>query len=229
MMIMMTMSFNDLTGAGDSRLDYAKMTVRSAVKIFASGKTEKALGLFKKAAAFVPEEPEYQSHVGVVLIALGRLDEAQEVFSAVIDNGRVADSVTRSSLYYHRGLCRNLMGDLPGALEDSRQASELNPASANVWRQLGLCHFQLADFRSALNNFEESLRYEPESPFSLYQGALAHFKLGNWRESLEMMDRAIKFAAPCDQPGFRKAREALLGVFDPPQPEESVLRPKRFR
>ena len=94
----------------------------------ARGDREAALALFRQLAATNPRDVWMQKEIGSELRELGRLDEAEAVYRAIL----VEDS---SFFHAHHGLAyiARARGDHEAALELFRQLATKNPR--DVWKQ----------------------------------------------------------------------------------------------
>ena len=99
------------------------------------GQNEEALASYQKAIEFDAYNPDLYMNEGVVLNALGRVDEAREAFKKSAE----LNPANAGQTYYNLGATLINSGDTPGAIEAFKQSIASDPNYAEAYYQLGLC------------------------------------------------------------------------------------------
>lgn len=99
------------------------------------GQNEDALASYLKAIEFDGYNPDLYMNKGVVLNALGKVDEAREAFkkSAELNPAKAGQT------YYNLGATLVNSGDTSGAIEAFKQSIASDPNYAEAYYQLGIC------------------------------------------------------------------------------------------
>lgn len=92
--------------------------------LYVATDTERAKLEFNKSIAAAPHLPEAYMNRGAVLVSQGRYDEGVADLDKAISIG---NSRNLDKAHYHRGIGREMQGDIRGAYTDYRMASTLNP------------------------------------------------------------------------------------------------------
>jgi tetratricopeptide (TPR) repeat protein len=125
---------------------------------------EDALARGRAALDLDPFDANAYGIVGDALLELGRYDEAFEAFQTMVDTRPDLASYARASY------ARELLGDVPGAIEAMRLAYEAAGSTSDAaWAaaQLGELEFGRGDVEAAARWFERGRDLEPDSSANL--------------------------------------------------------------
>ncbi len=156
------------------------------------GEEEMALEQFELALELDPNHIPSLYHRGLMLHRLHRLDEAVDVFSAVLEHAKndrlvyesrglvyqdlrlhvkaVDDFTTALKIdqhigenHYHRGESLLRLGDLKNAILDFKAALDLNYADPLVFNARGMTKRALGHFDEAIDDLTDALQHAPEN------------------------------------------------------------------
>lgn len=166
------------------------------------GLDERALGLYRAAAALSPGLPDVYFNAGVSLQKMGRLEEAIALYRLALelDPGL---AVARDNL----GVSLARKGDYTGALPEARKAVELAPRSSVSRGNLAATLCACGRLEEGIREFEKVLENDPGNRRALAGLAKAHFERKNFREAFEYCDRALEAGFRPD-PSLLKILEA---------------------
>lgn len=118
---------DDPNMGGDPGARKAGGYVRLSEKLNRERRREEAIAVLRDGIAQSPNEAELQYHLGVLLAADGRYEEAEMRFTqAVALHPRHVRALTSLAL------CKGVMGHIDGALKNLFKARELDPGSAKI-------------------------------------------------------------------------------------------------
>jgi tetratricopeptide (TPR) repeat protein len=155
------------------RCDFAGLILLGAEK------PNDALNWFNRARQLQPNYWQAQAHAGMVLLALGRLDEALAALDSAVGQGFV-DATT----YYHRGVVLRALGRTDAAIEALDQALRAEPNYPEALRVGGLILSEAGRHEQALAFFDAALRAKPNFFEALLDCA-------NLLRKLERLDEAL--------------------------------------
>ncbi|MCM1004726.1 MAG: tetratricopeptide repeat protein [Prevotella sp.] len=115
--------------------------------------------------------------------------------------------------YYLRGLCKMMLGDIPGASADCTSAISLNPYMRDPYRVRGLVRMQSDDFTAALVDFQTGLSLMPDDRTFLYYSAICQNELRHTAES-ERTYNNLHRLYPKFIPGYTAHARSLLAEKD---------------
>ncbi|MGD9890942.1 MAG: tetratricopeptide repeat protein [Dehalococcoidia bacterium] len=137
---------------------HADAYVQLGVLALAQHQFEAGLEYGRRALTINPYESAALGVIGDAQVELGRYDEAQQTFAAMLDLRPDLASFARMSYI------RELRGDLPGAIELMQRAViGATGSEAHAWTQVQLGHlyFNSNDFDAALKEYERTLFQRP--------------------------------------------------------------------
>lgn len=186
-----------------------------------------AIRAFDEALRLDPGFVESHNNRGVALIELGRLDEAEADFRAVLDG---PPSSEKANAHYNMGLVSKKREDWKGAESEFSLALSESPQNVRAYRERGLARANLEDFHAALEDFLKVLKAEPKDPVSNYQAALCLLADAQGRDestraklrelALRYMERTVAAAPESDE--GRKARRFLDAEPVTPRPPSTM-------
>lgn len=157
------------------------------------GRDERALGLYRAAAAFSPGLPDVYFNAGVSLQKIGMLDEAigQYRRAIALDPGLAA---ARDNL----GVSLAKKGRLAEALVEARKAAALTPRSAVCRANLAATLCACGMLEEGIREFRKVLEIEPGNPRALAGLARAYFDRREFRDALVFSDMALEAGCRLD-------------------------------
>lgn len=171
------------------------------------GREERALGLYRAAAAVYPGLPDVHFNAGVSLQKMGMLDQAVDEYRRALElDPRLA--AARDNL----GVALAKKGSFTEALAEARKAVALTPRSALSRGNLAatLCASGLLD--EGIREFRKVLEIDPGNRRALAGLASAYYARGDFREALRYFDRGVEAGcrfAPSLREGLEAKRSCL--------------------
>ncbi len=182
---------------------------------------ERALDLITRAIALNGENAAYHNSLGTVLLALGRVDDAESSLrralklhpaypeahnnlgNALQELGRLDEAVScynravQFSPRYAEAHCNcgkalQLLGERQQAVAAFRLALELKPDYVKALRNLGDVLWELGELGEARVSFERALELDPEDADTCVAVAVFCERSSKLEEGLEMAERALR-------------------------------------
>ncbi len=163
-----------------------------------------ALKAFGEALQLKPDFLDARNNRGVTYLEMGRLDDAERDFQAVLDGPPSPD---RANASFNLGLVYKKRGQWADAERDFSLALADEPEMLRAHRERGLARVQLENFRDALEDFLAVLKDEPRDVSANYNAALCLIAVGRRDLAVRYMERAV--AAGPDSEEGKKARRFL--------------------
>jgi len=171
-------------GAGSA----AYRTAGQAIRI---DKPQDALGPMQQAILEDPENLEYQYQLGGIYLRLGRLDEAEVIFRALIAQNEEA----YRKAWFDVAHIRSRRGDDAGAVEALEKARPADPGRADY--EIGLCRMKLNEYRKAIGSFRKAGAARPDlAPRTIAQEGICFAHLKEYKEARESLEAALKMDQP---------------------------------
>jgi len=101
------------------------------------------------------------------------------------------DSQTYRS-FFNRANCRRKLGNASGAVEDLREASQVDPTAPAAHNALGLALCEQGDYFGALQSISLACTNAPSNSTYLANRGLVHYHLGNLGEALADYNAALQ-------------------------------------
>ncbi len=165
-----------------------------------------ALKAFKECLVIDATFVEARNNSGVTLMEMGRLDDAEKEFQAVLDSGV---SKERLNAHFNIGLVRGKKGQWADAEREFSLVVAEDPKYTRAYRERGLARVQTENFRAALEDLLRYLRDEADDPAANYNAALCLLTTGRRDVASRYMERVIQVAPDSEEAG--KARRFLAG------------------
>ena len=164
---------------------------------------ERALEIAHELVERSPESPSFRNHLGAMLLAAGRLDEAAEQLTEAV---RLQPDLAEA--HSNLGLVRVRQGRPAEGVAHLHEALRLNPDLADTHLALGNAEMALGNADLALRQFAAAVRLDPES-------ADAHMNLGNALTRRGLGSRAaLEYRAALRlRPGFALAHHNLATLL----------------
>lgn len=137
----------------------------------------------------VPYRQDLYYHIGAVLAADGRKDEARDAFEQAL-NLNPGDSRAHNDL----AVLLEAAGEYDAALEHYRTAVEANPEFALALSNLGDLLGRMGDVEGAVETFKKALEQDPDNPELQYNLAVQLTELGEVKEAIGWYKAVLKQA-----------------------------------
>ena len=95
-------------------------------------------------------------------------------------------------LYYHRGLLKQRMNDIPGALFDFDSAVNFDANNSTYYFKRGILYEDLGRFKNALDNFKKSVQINPTNVPAFQELAWCKYNMKSFKEAMYFADIATK-------------------------------------
>ena len=163
-----------------------------------------ALKAFDDTLKIDPAFVEASNNKGVTLMELGRLDDAETVFQAILDGEPTREKVNAQ---FNVGLIRVKQDRSADAERQFSLVLADDPKYLVAYRERGLGRVKRDDFRGALDDLLRYLRDEPKDAAANYHAALCLLAGGHRDLAGRYMERVVAAAPESEEAG--KARRFL--------------------
>jgi len=152
-----------------------------------------------------PENAEARYYLGMTLVELNRLDDAQAEFDKAKEMSVPQDrqKVAEARLQMARQ-------EMDPALASLQEAEALNAENADVYLNRGLIHASRQNFPAAITDLERSLQINPHNPRAHYYAGIAYNRTGRPDKMVEHFQIFLKQAP--DSPDAAKVRSMMRSV-----------------
>lgn len=99
---------------------------------------------------------------------------------------------TDGVLYYHRGLLKQRMNDIQGALFDYDSAVNYSPNNSTFYFKRGILYEDLGRFKNALDDFKKSVQLNPSNVLAFQELAWCKYNLRSFKEAMYFIEIAIR-------------------------------------
>lgn len=178
-----------------------------AVQLTRSGSLRQALTLLTKAADAAPRNVNIQNMLGVVLMQLGRPNEAEEAYNRAL-------SISPAFFPARKNRAVNLFtrGEYVIATKEFEILVALRPTDFVPHLFLGLLAVQISDFPKARKHLVEALRFAPGNGKVILALTRVHLMLGERQLALDCVRRMRTEPQVSDRERFDMA--VLLSEFE---------------
>ncbi|MEM0961344.1 MAG: tetratricopeptide repeat protein [Bacteroidota bacterium] len=166
----------------------------------ARGRHGAAADALREAVRLAPTLSEARVQLGSALSDAGRLDDAVDALSALVER----DPLRHPNAWNDLGFAQLRLGNLPGALSALRRAVALDPRLGPARVNLGAALLASGDVSAARAQFEAALRINPDDPAALGNLGLVLAQLGQTQAARERLQRVLDL-----DPTDARARAAL--------------------
>ena len=155
-------------------------------------KTQKWLTLLVKAVAMEPNNDQLHHSLALAYMAQNENDKAIEHMGKAL-----ALNSKKDSYYFELGALMEKAGDFKGAMENMRQAIELNPLHSNAHNFLGYMYaLEGHDLDQALVHLKKALTTQPRNGYFLDSLGWIYFKKGDSKKALTQIQKAMIYTDP---------------------------------
>ncbi len=145
------------------------------------GQDQQALEYYQHALAITPQSTNLENSVGRCLFSLGRVKEAEKVFSSVVQS----DSL---NFFANSQLAKIFLGqkEYLKALERYGRLASMDSSNYYFFKQLGECYSKLGFNPFAVEMFSQAFRLNPRDANLTVSLATAYLNAGNQEEALNV-------------------------------------------
>jgi len=160
---------------------------QKALQEMKAGNYNEALVQIQSALAQSPEQLEFQYELGVIYFNLGRLDESEGIFQALVHQ----DEALFGKAWFDLAHIANKRGKRLEAIEFLEKARPADPGRADL--EAGIACLELKDYQKAVDSFKNAQSERPELMFqaTVYESA-ALAKQKKYDESLKLLESLLK-------------------------------------
>ena len=184
----------------------------------AQGKTDEAVGLYRKAIELDPAYAEAHNNLSGVLVRQGQLEAA---LAQAAEAQRLAPDLAAPHL--NAGNALYLQKNLPAAAAAYSRAIQINPDLAEAHQNLAVALEKLGQFDQAVGQYGELARRRPDYAEAYVRWASALARLGRIEEAINRYHEALRLnntllpaledlawlLATCPEAKFRNGADAL--------------------
>lgn len=167
------------------------------------------------------------------LLTIDKYDHEAYMVRAIINLGRekyeeVDKDLTQAiklspkcSYYINRGLARDKMNNLRGAMEDYNMAIDLDPNNTLVRMNRGMLRERVGDYNRAIEDYSFVIERVPDNIRARYLRALLLRQAGDWQGAIDDLTRVLEEFPEYDE-GYKLRAEMYrnLGLNDKAQADE---------
>jgi protein O-GlcNAc transferase len=170
-------------------------TFQQALSAVQRGEVDAAVGQFRRVLQLQPNHVAALNLLCVLLINLGRLEEAESCAQRAVEQDSSSD-VT----FYNYGIILKALKRPGEALERVSQALKINPSVAETWNNRGTVFKDLKRYREAIADFDRAIAIKPNYTDAFLNKGNALTNLKEHAQSLAAYDNALAL-----KPGLAEA------------------------
>jgi tetratricopeptide (TPR) repeat protein len=145
---------------------------------------QKSVDAYTEAILLDPELFAARLNRGLVLMELGRLEEAIMDFSFLIEN----DTPLKGSGYINRALLQN---DPEAAMTDLDEAIKFDPAEGSFFR--GIIRMNEGDFQGAIEDFKVAVKHDPQGFYNYHLLGQAQLYAGEYEAAQQTYTQIVRY------------------------------------
>lgn len=140
-------------------------------------------------AVLALDSQNVQAHynLGMSHYLQGRLNEAEQSFSAAIQN-----QATHSDSYRSRALVRQRLGRLDLAVSDLESSLRYQPQQPKVIETLGVFDYEAARLESAIDRFGQAMAMDPQRPTPYLNRGMALMRMGQYSRAVSDLSQYLE-------------------------------------
>jgi len=155
-------------------------------------KTQNSVTLLVEAVEMEPDNHQLHHSLALAYMAQNKNAKAIESMSKAL-----ALNSQKDSYYFELGALMEKAGDFKGAMENMRQAIELNPLHSNAHNFLGYMYaLEGHDLDQALVHLKKALTTQPRNGYFLDSLGWIYFKKGDSKKALTQIQKAMIYTDP---------------------------------
>lgn len=171
--------------------DNYKIIVTFGIFLTEAGQFDAAIDILSKGLTLIDYDPELWNYLGVAYWRKGEFASAEEAFQRALSLDKNYPVVLHNlgSLNLSRfGQTKN-RDLLQKAIQDFKQALELDPDYASAHNGLGSAYAQAGNLDAAISSWERAIKLKPDYDFPLYNLGLALLAKGNKTQALKYLTK----------------------------------------
>lgn len=181
------MDFNDAMFFSKSDTLSRAALLNRGNALFMAGQKEKALRDFDSLATMYPEEIMYKNNKAAALSALGKHQQAADIYHAIIKNDR-----KYVNSYVNLGYELILTGQYKKALKTLKKGVKKDKQNATMISNLGLAYYHLNKLSKALDITHQSLEINPSNAYAYRNLGLIYIGLGDKKSACTAFNKALE-------------------------------------
>ena len=152
------------------------------------GLKPQAIAAYSEAMRIKPDFLRTTNRIAYLLASLGRFDDAEPYFKAVLraDPGNAV-------AHFNLGYTLDKRNQFEQAITAFRSATRLRPALDRAWYGLGLAHAALGQHQEAAAALEQAATLQPMNPHAWYQLGMALHVTGNKERFEQVVMHLLRF------------------------------------
>ncbi|MBF0449973.1 MAG: YcaO-like family protein [Candidatus Magnetomorum sp.] len=162
----------------------------------------------KKLTAFEKELPDkyyIPFYQGMSLMDMSSYDDALNFFSVALH--REPEGEDLSGIYLYMGMCEKNSGRYQQAIENLKQADDIDSYRTDVLNLLGVCYYHCKRYQEAINCFERVIAIDPGSAMDYANLGVNYRASGDNDKAKQCLEKALSL-----DPGISFAWEHLLAM-----------------
>lgn len=174
-------AINSLERAVEINPNNSESLINLSLSYFNSGEYQKSLELIDRAINIEPSDfALYQK--GVILQTYQRLDEALEIFKALLGSEEYKEEALQeiSHILF-------LQGKFEESLRINYQAVKQEPENFWYWFNIGLCYLELGRYYRAIEAFQKSISINPFFVYPYLYLSWAYSSIGRYKQAIHSL------------------------------------------
>lgn len=155
--------------------------------LLSAGNYEVALSTLKKAAEIDPNHADLYVDMGIALVNLDQLDEAEKIFKKALYVDKKCGEA-----YFHIGCVQGLKGDFASAIANIDTARVNGYDNSQLYYTLGMMYEEQGDTNMALRNYNKALSIDQTRPDIHLQKCNLLITENRLQDAIEAADSMIK-------------------------------------
>lgn len=148
------------------------------------GQTEKAIGIFRKAASADPTNANPYNALGMALAKQGNYGEALDAFHKAYSLKPSSETLLATGVVYY------LQRDYDAAINSWNKIVEANPKLCHVYGDIGFALMRKGQFSEAETYFDKLVRCHPNTELGYHGLAMVRYLTGDFIAAKQAADRA---------------------------------------
>ena len=158
-----------------------------AIALARSGKLELALNTYKTLLDMYPEDADYHTNKGNILVDLEKNNDA-------LDSYRTALAIDENHFdaLYNQANLKSDLGQMEEAISDYKKAISVDPKNPDVHNDLGNALSITGNPDEALNEYSAAIDLRPDYARAHYNRGITLTRMGSFEEAIKDFDRCVR-------------------------------------
>ena len=174
--------------------DELKAALKEGNELFAAGKYQEAITVYKKLIEDFPDAYIINNNIGNANFQMENYEEAEKYYLKVLEH----DPENNDSKLFIGNCCTN-RGQDDKALEWYNKIEFEKINDATVLYNIGTKYYNLAKYQEALKYYKRSVEIKNDFLDGIYQLGLVHLSLGNYKDSIAVFTEYRKYDSESDR------------------------------